>query len=96
MAMASCHAPLVEDAIESIEVPAVERPPAAVIWEKGNEREGVETLTRVLSGSVNRPSSYRTLTVMIALFVSNYAVCGLIPHDIISCTLSRSLFFPSF
>ena len=87
---------MVEDAIWSIELPAVQRPPAAVVWEKSNEQEGFETLTQVLSESVKRPSSYRTLTVMIALFVSTYAVRGLIPHDIVSCTLSRSrslLFF---
>ena len=95
MAMASSDAPLVEDAIESTESPAVQRPPAAVTGGKSNEREGFETLTQVLSDSVQRPSSSRTLTVMIALFVSN---CGLIPHDILSCTLSRtlSLFFSSF
>ena len=81
MAMASSHAPLVEDVIESIELPAVQRPPAAVTWEKSNEREGFEPLTQVLSVHVQRPNSTRTLTVMIALFVSN---CGLIPHDIVS------------
>ena len=88
MGMASSHAPLVEDAIESIELPAVQRPPAAVTWGKGDEREGFEPLTRVISVHIERPKSTRTLTVMIALFVSN---CGLIPHDIVSCTLSRSL-----
>ncbi|KIX01333.1 uncharacterized protein Z518_09058 [Rhinocladiella mackenziei CBS 650.93] len=68
MAMASSHAPLVEDTIESIGLSAVQRPPPIATSRRSNEQKGFETLPPVLSEPVRRRSSFRMFTVMIALF----------------------------
>ena len=74
MTMASSHAPLVEDPIGSIELPAVQLPPPVVTLKRTNERKGFETPPPVPSEPVQRQSTFRTTTVMIALFVSNYFI----------------------
>ena len=69
MAMASRHAPPVEHVIESIELPAVHLPPTVATL-TSNEPKAFEPLPQVLAEPVQRRSTFRTFTVMIALFVS--------------------------
>lgn len=69
MTMASSQAPLVvADTIESIELPAVQLPATVATSKESNERKGFETLPQVLSEPVQRRSTFRTYTVMVALF----------------------------
>ena len=74
MAMLSSRPPLGEDTIESIELPSVQIPPAVAILRKDDEGKVPETLPQASFESVPQRSTFRTLTVMIALFVSKNLV----------------------
>ncbi|EXJ71558.1 uncharacterized protein A1O5_05366 [Cladophialophora psammophila CBS 110553] len=69
MAMVLGQPPDAEDTIESIELPAARPPPPAVgTLTSSSESKGFETTTQVPSEPVQRRSSFRTFTVMVALF----------------------------
>ena len=67
--MAASHAPNVET-IELIEPPTVQPPPGVDTLREDNDRKGFETVPQPLPEPVQQRSTYRTVTIMVALFVS--------------------------
>lgn len=74
MAMVSNQAPRVEDAIEPIELPAVHSSPAVAALRQSDEHDEFGTTTQAVSEPIQRRGTFRTFTVMTALFVSNSSI----------------------
>ena len=71
--MAANHAPNVET-IELIEAPTVQPRPQVGTSRENNDRKGFETVSQPLPEPVQQRSTYRTVTIMVALFVSKSLV----------------------
>ena len=65
---------MASDTNETIELPAVRLPPAVATSTKSTKQNGLETLPQALLEPVQQRSKFRTFTVMIALFVSDYFI----------------------
>ena len=68
--MASNATPPVRDAIEHIELAAVQLPPSVGTSKTSHEQKRSEITPQVTSEPVQARSTLRTVTIMIALFVS--------------------------
>ena len=71
MAVTSNQRPLAADAIEPIELPAVQPLSEAAPARQINKQNETETHFQAVSEPVQQRSTFRTFTVMSALFVSN-------------------------
>jgi hypothetical protein len=72
IAMASKHHPQVDDTIESAEMTAIQQPHGDATSTGSNERDGSGSLPEVMREPVQRRSTFRTFTIMVALFVSRH------------------------
>jgi hypothetical protein len=70
--MASKHHPQVDDTIESAELTAIQQSHGDATSRGSNERDGSGLSPEVMPDPIQRRSTFRTFTVMVALFVSRH------------------------
>ena len=83
MTIPSGRAPPAEKTTESMELSPIQVPPAIAVPRGDDEGKVSETLPQAPLESVPQRSTFRTLTVMIALFVSNNLIYWTMPHHFV-------------